>query len=211
MAASGDGSASEDTTVLIVEDDTDVVKTYRLWLEERYDIHIATEGSAALDAVDDSVDVVLLDRLMPGLSGSEVLERIRNRNLGCRVAMVTAVEPDFDVIEMGFDAYLTKPVSQETLVDTIEKLVTRSDYTERLNRYTSLLARREALQAEKDEHELADSEEYAALEAELEEVGEGLDTTVIGVDDSGGFLATIRGIDEAAEKSEQPEPEREGE
>ncbi|MFB6211870.1 MAG: response regulator [Halobacteriales archaeon] len=210
MVASGDEPPSDETTVLIVEDDKDVVETYRLWLENRYDVRIATEGSAALDAVDETVDVVLLDRLMPGLSGGEVLERIRDRNLGCRVAMVTAVEPDFDVIEMGFDAYLTKPVNQETLTDTIEKLMARSDYTEQLNRYTSLLARREALQAEKNERELADSEEYAALESELEELGEGLDTTVIGMNDSGGFLATIQGIDAAAEKREQSDNDGEG-
>jgi len=59
--------------------------------------------------IDETVDVVLLDRMMPGMSGQEVLAAIRERGLDCRVAMVTAVDADFDVIEMGFDEYLGKP------------------------------------------------------------------------------------------------------
>jgi DNA-binding response OmpR family regulator len=63
----------ERPSVLIAEDEASVAEGYELWLSDRYDIELATDGRAALDAVDDTVDVVLLDRMMPKLSGKQVL------------------------------------------------------------------------------------------------------------------------------------------
>lgn len=51
---------------------------------------------------------------MPGMSGQEVLEAIRDRGYGCMVAMLTVVEPDIDIIKIGFDKYLH--VSPQTRV-----------------------------------------------------------------------------------------------
>lgn len=94
-------------TVLIVEDEQPLADLYAAWLTETYSIRTAYDGEQALDQLDEQVAVVLLDRRMPQLSGDDVLERIRERNYDCHVAMVSGVHPDFDIIEMGFDDYLT--------------------------------------------------------------------------------------------------------
>lgn len=106
--------------MLVVDDDADLAETYALWLDEEYDVHTATSGQQALDAHDDAVDVVLLDRRMPGRSGDDLLGRLRDRS--CVVSMVTAVEPGPDVVDLPFDDYLVKPVTRSTLVDTVDQL-----------------------------------------------------------------------------------------
>lgn len=153
----------DEPVVLIAEDERDVAEGYELWLGDRYEVRLAADGREALDAVDDSVDVVLLDRMMPELSGKEVLREIRERGIDCRVAMVTAVEADFDVIGMGFDAYITKPPERRELIDTIERLLDRAAAEENLRTYHSLMARKGALETQKTEDELAESDEYREL------------------------------------------------
>ncbi len=85
-----------------------------------YDVRRAYEGHEALELLDGEVNIVLLDRRMPGLSGDEVLSELRRRELHSRVVMVTAVKPDFDIIDMGFDDYLVKPVSKDDLFTTVQ-------------------------------------------------------------------------------------------
>jgi CheY-like chemotaxis protein len=141
-----------ETKVLIVEDEEDVADTFRMWLEDSYGVSVAHSGSEALDKLERvEVDVVLLDRLMPGLSGDEVLERIEKEGFDCRVAMVTAVEPDFDIVEMGFDEYITKPSSPEELRETVDELLERRKRSRQLQEYASLRVKQAALRTEKTE------------------------------------------------------------
>lgn len=156
-------------TILVVDDEEDVTDLYATWLEDVYDVRSAYEGQAALDVLDESVDVVLLDRRMPGLSGDEVLSQIRDEELSTRVVMVTAVKPDFDILGMGFDDYLVKPVSKDDLHETIEGMLSRVDYDAQLQEYFALVSKKAVLEAEKDAEELAASEEYQSL---IEEVGD---------------------------------------
>lgn len=155
-------------TVLIVEDEPDVAELYEMWLTDQFDVLVAQNGREALSNLDESVDVVLLDRRMPGLSGDEVLEEIRARELGCRVAIVSAVTPDFDVIEMGFDDYLTKPVNKRDVVDAIERMLSRSEYDTNLQEFYQLAATRAALQESKTDTELRENDQYRNLEDEIE-------------------------------------------
>ncbi|MGQ3414051.1 response regulator [Natrinema sp. LN54] len=154
-------------SVLIVEDEPDLANLYAAWLEEECTVERAADGADALAAIDDSIDVVLLDRRMPGLSGSTVLETIRDRGLECRVAMVTAVEPDFEIIEMGFDDYLVKPVSQDELVGVIDQLLLRTTYDEQLREFFALASKKALLDDQKDEPERRSSQEYAELRDRL--------------------------------------------
>ncbi|MFC3959391.1 HalX domain-containing protein [Halovivax cerinus] len=189
--------------VAIVEDEPAVAESYELWLGDDYEIVRAHDGAEALDVIDESVDVVLLDRMMPERSGEEVLQEIRARGIDCRVAMVTAVEPDFDVVEMGFDAYITKPPERSDLLDTVETLLDRASVDDEFQEYHSLMARRGALEAEKSEAELADSEEYQDL---LDRI----DVTQTAVDDGLGdmsseidFVSAVRDLSDDA--TAQPE------
>jgi DNA-binding response OmpR family regulator len=180
--------------VLIVEDEPDVAETYNLWLQDDYEVRIAEDGSEGLDELDGDVDVVLLDRMMPGLSGDEVLERIRDHGYGCRVAMVTAVEPDFDILEMGFDAYLSKPIRREELFETVQKLLERSTYDELLQEYYALVEKQATLETAKSGAELAESDEYSELTERIEDLQEGLSRTMGGVKEDDDFIIAIQQI-----------------
>jgi len=187
-------SESERPVVLIVEDEPDVAETYKLWLREDYDVRMAHDGDEGLEKLDESVDVVLLDRMMPGLSGDEVLERIRDRDLECRVSRVTAVEPDFDILEMGFDAYLSKPIRSEQLHETVRNLLERSEYDALLQDYYALVEKQATLEASKSSAELAESEEYEQLTEDVEELRGDLSGALGGVRDDEDFIATLRGL-----------------
>ncbi|MDF9746627.1 MULTISPECIES: HalX domain-containing protein [Natrinema] len=154
-------------SVLIVEDEPDLANLYAAWLDDECDVETAYDGNEALDAIDETIDVVLLDRRMPGLSGDTVLDTIRDRALDCRVAMVTAVEPDFDIIEMGFDDYLVKPVSNDELVEIIDQLLLRGTYDEQLQEFFALASKKALLDDQKTEPERKSSQEYAELKDRL--------------------------------------------
>ena len=173
--------------VLIVEDEPDLADLYAAWLREPCTVKTAYDGTEALDALDGGIDIVLLDRRMPGLSGDEVLETIRDRELDTRVAMVTAVEPDFDIIQMGFDDYLVKPVSKEDLLETVDQLLLRSTYDEQIQDFFALASKRALLDSQKTEAELRASEEYARLEDRLAVLRTQIDDTVAELSDHDAY------------------------
>jgi DNA-binding response OmpR family regulator len=162
-------TGNDKPVVLVVDDDGDLADTYGLWLRDEYEVRTAYDGESALDAVSPEVDVVLLDRRMPGMPGDEVLERIRERGLDCRVSMLTAVEPETDIIEMPFDEYLVKPVSAEDVRETVEELLRRGELDEELREYMSLSSTLAALEAEGDTDDEAVSELKAEVDARREE------------------------------------------
>lgn len=165
-------------TVLIVDDEPAVAEGHAERLRGRYDCRVATNGREGLTALDESVDVVLLDRRMPDLSGDEVLEEIRETGYDCRVAMITGVEPEVDVVEMGFDDYLTKPVTADRLEETVSSLLRRSECDERLQRYFALASKVAVLEAEHDRVDLAGDSRYAELCEELSELRSAVDESL---------------------------------
>jgi len=193
--------------VLIVEDEPDLADLYSAWLREACTVRTAYNGAQALDAIDEEIDIVLLDRRMPGLSGDEVLETIRDRGLDTRVAMVTAVEPDFDIIGMGFDDYLVKPVSQRDLMETVDQLLLRSTYDDQMQEFFALASKKAVLDAQKTDAELRASEEYARLEDRLAVLRAEIDDTVSELSDRNGYRRICqdisdRGSEEAPEQSD---------
>jgi len=163
-----------DATVLVVDDEQDVADVYALRLRGRFDTRIAYGGREALRTVDEEVDVVLLDRRMPVVSGDEVLEEIRDRELGCAVVMVTAVTPGMDVLEMSFDDYLCKPIDRDTLVDTIEKQLETDRHDETVDEFFRLASKLILLDDELSRTELEDDEEFQRLKARTVELREQL-------------------------------------
>ncbi|MBX0294926.1 HalX domain-containing protein [Haloarcula nitratireducens] len=188
-------------TILVVDDEADVADAYAAQLRERYAVETAYSGESALDVLDESIDVVLLDRRMPGMSGDEVLSTIRERGFGARVAMVTAVEPGFDIVEMPFDDYVVKPVSRGALLETIEHLGRCATYEERIREYYALTGKRAALVANKPRAELAASEEFQSLEREIDAVRETLDEITAGFDET-DFEAVFRDLNRASAATE---------
>lgn len=177
-------NGTESATVLVVDDEPDVADAYVAQLQGEYDVSRAYGGQAAIDSLDDSIDVVLLDRRMPGVSGDDILDHIREEGLSCRVAMVTAVDPDFDIIGMPFDDYVIKPVSREDLFETIERLLTVSDYQSKLQEFYALSAKHATLLSNKPDSELADSDEFDELTERMNELRSELDEQVSEFEDS---------------------------
>jgi DNA-binding response OmpR family regulator len=184
--------------VLVVEDEPDLADLYAAWLGDEYRVRTAYGGHEALDVLDDvdgTVDAILLDRRMPGLSGDEVLAAVRERGVDCRVAMVTAVEPDFDILEMGFDDYLVKPVASDTLRETVEGLLQRDEYDTGVQDLFALTSKKAMLEAEKSASELADNEEYQALTEEIETLRGDVDDSLEAVTETDDFEGLFREFD----------------
>jgi DNA-binding response OmpR family regulator len=172
-----------DATVLIVDDEQSLADLYAYWIDEFAEARTAYDGTEALEQLDD-VDVMLLDRRMPGLSGDEVVDAVEDRGLDVRVVMVTAVDPGFDIVDMGIDDYLIKPVDQPELVETVERMVVRSSYDDQLQEKFQLVEKKVTLEAAKTPHELEESEEYAELTRRLDAVERDLDSAVEEFDDT---------------------------
>lgn len=150
-------------TVLVVDDEQPYVDAYTSWLEDSYTVRTATNIRDALNQLDPSIDVALLDRRMPDGSGDQLLEEIRARGLGCQVAMVTAVEPEIDIIDLPFDEYIVKPVSKTELRDTVESLLTRSNLDQAVQDCFAMASKKVALENAIPPQELEDNEEYLTL------------------------------------------------
>jgi PAS domain S-box-containing protein len=136
---------STEPTVLVVDDQEDVADTHARMLEDRFAVRTAYSGEEALAAVDEAVDVAVLDRQMPDLNGVEVAEKIRDRGLDCRIMLFTGVEPDVDIIELEIDDYLTKPASQADLQESVEEVLELAEYDASMADFFALSNKREVL------------------------------------------------------------------
>lgn len=168
-------SGSELPTVLIVDDEREVADIYAQQLDDDYDVRTVYDGEETLERIDEAVDVVLLDRRMPGISGDEVLETVRERGLECNVVMVTAVDPDLDIVDMDFDDYLVKPISGDDVRDVVERVLERSERGGAVREYLAVASKLATLRVELSPSELRRSDEIADLEARLEELREEAD------------------------------------
>jgi len=166
-----------DPTVLLVDDESRLVRLFSLYLEDSFTVLTATGGEKALELVDESVDAVVLDRRMPDLNGDEVLERLRAEGYDIPVAMATAVDPGVDIVDMPFDEYLTKPIDREKLRGTIELLLARANYDKKSREFFRLASKRAALESEGRFAE-TNSEEYQDLIERMETLQAELDDTL---------------------------------
>jgi DNA-binding response OmpR family regulator len=174
--------ATGDPVVLVVDDEREVADVYAMRLSDRYETITAYGGEQALEAVDEA-DIVLLDRRMPNLSGDEVLETLRERNLDCRVIMLTAVDPDFDIIDMPFDDYLCKPVEKTDLVAAIDQQLAARRYDDRLSEFLEVTSKLALLEAEKAPRDLMGNEDVAELRDREAELREEMDAALAAFDD----------------------------
>jgi DNA-binding response OmpR family regulator len=157
-----------DPALLVVDDEKEVADAYALRLDPIADVETAYDGAAALAAVEDStVDVVVLDRHMPSLSGDDVLAELESRAFPGKVIMVTAIDPAFDILGMPFDDYLCKPVDREDLQAAVEHQCTVLAY-ETLGEYFGAESKRAVIESELPAQERAGHEEYAEIERRTE-------------------------------------------
>jgi len=176
-------SGSDAATVLVVDDEEEVADVYALRLRNEYDTQVAYGGEEALETVDIDVDVVLLDRRMPDLSGDEVLEQIREKGYGCRVIMLTAVDPGLDIVDMPFDDYICKPVEKEDLVEAIDQQLQVQRYDEQLSEYLEVTSKLALLETELSPDETAESEQVEQLRKRAETLRAEMDGALDDIED----------------------------
>lgn len=171
---------SAQATVLLVEDDPQVREVYATMLARNasYSVVTASNGTEAMEEMGDDVDLVLLDRRMPGRSGDEVLADLRDRGFDVPVIMVTAVDPGPDVITLSFNDYLTKPVSADELMDAVERALVLSERDIQMQEYFALVAKRETLTDAHDDAELADHTEYRELTDRIDALRERVEPSI---------------------------------
>jgi DNA-binding response OmpR family regulator len=126
--------------ILVVDDDPTMVKLINVNLKlNNYAVIEAISGEQALDIVSkEPLDLMVLDIMMPGVDGWEVLKQIRDNGdtKELPVILVTAKTQDSDVIrgwELGADEYVIKPFNPLLLVEVIKMVLDRS-YEDRLER-----------------------------------------------------------------------------
>jgi DNA-binding NtrC family response regulator len=125
--------------ILVVDDDPSVREALRLILQDRAEVTLAASGPAALAvATAQAFDAILLDILMPGMDGLEVLERLRALTVAPQVIMLTAtktVKTAVRAMKLGAFDYVTKPFD----VDELLVLVERAAHSSALQREVSAL------------------------------------------------------------------------
>jgi DNA-binding NtrC family response regulator len=111
--------------ILVVDDDAGLRESFRLILEENYDLLEAVDGRQAIETVRTSeVDLVLLDIRLPEMDGIEVLERIKGLDEQVEVILVTAVKTVRTAVaamKLGAFDYITKPFEEDDLLSVVRR------------------------------------------------------------------------------------------
>ena len=122
---------SDGQKVLVVDDEPHILKSLAQYLEmEDFNVDTASSGTEALEKVEGGKpDLVVLDVMMPGMDGFEVLEKMRasEDTASIPVIMLTAKDRSSDVMrgyELGATSYLVKPFNLDELVETIQQVFT---------------------------------------------------------------------------------------
>lgn len=118
--------------ILLVEDDFSLGETILKWLElDGYAVDWVQEGNSAQTALlSQKYDCVLLDRGLPGISGDEILHKLRQERVDLPVLMITALDSVMSRVEgldLGADDYLVKPFDLEELSARIRAAIRRSE------------------------------------------------------------------------------------
>jgi two-component system, OmpR family, response regulator RegX3 len=124
------------TRVLIVEDEESFADPLAFLLrKEGFTAAVAVNGQEALDEFDrNGADIVLLDLMLPGMSGTDVCRALRQRS-AVPVIMVTARDSEIDKVvglELGADDYVTKPYSARELIARVRAVLRRGGEAEEL-------------------------------------------------------------------------------
>lgn len=117
--------------ILVVEDEETLAEAISFLLsKEGFDVAIAATGPEAIDLFENTgADLILLDLMLPGLSGTEVCRQIRTKS-SVPIIMLTAKDSEIDKVvglELGADDYVTKPYSSRELIARIRAVLRRGE------------------------------------------------------------------------------------
>ncbi|MGX9135073.1 response regulator transcription factor [Rummeliibacillus sp. JY-2-4R] len=116
------------THILVIEDEPQIARVLKVELEyEGYQVTVEQEGKSGLEiALRTGIDLILLDIMLPGLSGIEILRRLRKENRTTPVILLTARNSTIDKVtglDQGANDYVTKPFEIEELLARIRACI----------------------------------------------------------------------------------------
>lgn len=171
----------KDGKVLIVDDEEQLVDLQVHRISKRYEAIPAYGGEEALEKVDRSVDVVLLDRRMPNLDGDDVAKEICSKGYDCQIVLVTAIDPDDAILNLPIDEYITKPVGDNELSNEVEHQLRIKKLNTTTSEIEAVKNKIEAFEKEYPPAELRSRESYKTLTSQkdlLEEIRDELKSTI---------------------------------
>jgi two-component system response regulator RegX3 len=120
--------------ILVVEDEESLSEAIAFLLsKEGFEVEIAATGPSAIEKFElNGADLILLDLMLPGLSGTEVCRQIRAKS-SVPIIMLTAKDSEIDKVvglELGADDYVTKPYSSRELIARIRAVLRRGDLSD---------------------------------------------------------------------------------
>lgn len=130
------------TAILVIEDDLKILRGLEMNLKfEGYEVQTATEGYEGLKkALEEPIHLLLLDLMLPGLSGYDICRKVREQKPDLPIIMLTAKGQEIDKVaglDLGADDYVTKPFGVSELMARIRALLRRSEPKGReLERYS---------------------------------------------------------------------------
>ena len=123
------------TKILVLEDEPSIRSFIMINLKKNnFEIVETASGEEALEKLDETVDIALLDVMLPGISGFEVCKRAREQYPSLGIIMLTAKgqeENKIEGLELGADDYIVKPFSPKELLARINALARRLNIVEK--------------------------------------------------------------------------------
>jgi CheY-like chemotaxis protein len=170
----------ETPVVLVVDGNPDRAERYAAWLDGECSVRTARAAPAAVEAVDDAVDVVVL------VQPREVLPALREEGDGIKVVLVRGHDADLGALTRAPDEVVSMPVSPPLLRRTVSVLAAERTYADEIETLFSLAQERAAEEAADD------------LDARIDALRDRLDETLDHLVETGGFDAVYRAIGDAA-------------
>lgn len=131
-------------SILLVEDDVEIIELLRLHFNTFYELTACTFGIEAIEKTYSEIfDLIILDIMLPDLDGIEICKKIRETNSNCPIMMLTSRSEEIDkvlALEFGADDYVTKPFGIRELMARTKALLRRSDqnHTQTLSPKTTI-------------------------------------------------------------------------
>ncbi|MFY7741333.1 MAG: response regulator transcription factor [Flavobacterium sp.] len=120
--------------ILLVDDEPNIIMSLEYtFKKQNFEVFIARDGQEALDILkNEQPDLIILDIMMPNVDGYATIESVKKNEklVNCKVIFLSAKNKESDIekgMQLGADAYMTKPFSIKKLVEQVNELLSTSD------------------------------------------------------------------------------------
>src|SRR4030042_6635464 len=144
IESGGENQVEKKKTILVVDDEWGVRDSFDMVLSNDYNVFLAESGEEAIEIFKkNSIDLILLDIMLPNINGLDLLKRFKELDPNCNVIMVSAVkdvETAIKAMKYGAYDYLVKPFIVEDIKRNIESCLSKRYLESELNYYRSFVS-----------------------------------------------------------------------